>query len=153
MRDGCMYPSLLVGVLTWPFWGLAGLLRSLRFEHRFAMARDIRSFDGEHLVGSEGEVVALEEVLRARAWTYSILSMASGAEELVGLELNLRDGRLRRYKGIRLDGIFKALVTAGKVAPEMEEGGDSGGIARPFFLLFWMVVLGGGLLCAAGRAG
>ena len=143
-------PSLVVGALTWPLWGLPGLLRSLRFEHRFANALDLRSFDGRQLVGSEGEVVALEEVLRARAWTYSILSMASGAEELTGVELYLRDGSRRRYKGIRLEGLFQALVAAGKVKPVMEEGGDSGGIGRPMMLLVWMLLVGAGLLWAFG---
>ena len=88
----------------------------------------------------------LEEVLRARAWSYTVLSMASGAEESMGLELQLRDGSLRRYAGFRLFEVVPALVAAGKLAPEPENGGNSGGIGRPLMLFGWMLLVGAVIL-------
>lgn len=142
-RDWLLYPALLLGALTWPIWGTPDLVRSLRFTRRFAGARDLKLFDGERLVDVAG-TVAIAEVERAYAWEYQQLSMASGAEETLGLELRMKDGTVRRYAGWSpaLYEAHRALVAAGKAPAEPSDGGTSGGIGRPLMLLFWTVVLG-----------
>lgn len=146
-RDWLLYPALLLGALTWPLWGLADLVRHLRFTRRFAGARDVKAFDGERLIDAAG-AVAIADVERAHAWDYQQLSMASGAEETLGLELRLKDGTVRRYAGWShaLYEAHRALIAAGKAPAEPSDGGTSGGIGRPLMLLFWMVLVGlGGL--------
>lgn len=151
-RDWLLYPALVLGVLTWPLWGALDLARDMLFQLRFRGAKDIQSFDGVYIVGDGGEV-ALADVVRARAWSYTELSMASGAEESMGLELRLRDGTIRRYAGYGLDRAFRALVVARKVRAEPENGGSSGGIGRVFMVSCWMLILAGAALVAVERFG
>ena len=148
-RDWLLYPTLVLGVMTWPLWGIPDVVRDWRFQLRFRDAKDVRSFDGERIEGKDG-TVSLTEVVGARAWTYATLSMASGAEESIGLELRLRDGSIRRYAGYALDGVYRALVAAGKVSPELENGGTSGGIGRPLMLGCWALLIAAALSVAFG---
>ena len=146
-RDWLLYPALLLGALTWPVWGTPDLVRHLRFTRRFAGARSVKAFDGERLVDVAG-AAAIADVERAYAWEYQQHSMASGAEETLGLEVRMKDGTVRRYAGSNqaLYEAHRALVAAGKAAAEPSDGGTSGGVARPLMLLFWMVLVAlGGL--------
>lgn len=153
-RDWHLYPVLLLGMVTWPLWGIADMVRDWRFHRRFGSAKDLRAFDGEHLLGNDGSV-ALDEVVGARGWSNSMITMASGAEESLGLELRLRDGTVRRYAGYgyALSEAYAALAAAGKVPRDLENGGNSGGIGRVLMLGFWMCVLGGAALYAINRVG
>lgn len=145
-----LYPSLLLGVLTFPFWGVRDVVREALFQRRFRGAPPVIGFDGDQVVYREG-AVPVAEVTRARLWTYSLLTMASGAEEFYGLELSLRSGAKLRFRegGPAFEALCHTLRAAGRLAAEPENGGTSGGVGRGLMIVAWVGILGGAGFVAA----